>query len=126
MTEHHRPLPDTREALVHKFEIEGGHELYIRPGMHNDGSLGEIFITYAKTGSPVSGTWDFASIVLSTGLQHGVPLKDLVRKCIDMKFEPYGKTNNPDIPYAKSIPDYIFRWLAKKFLSPDDCAELGI
>ncbi len=126
MNPYHRKLPDERKAIIHKFEIEGGHDVYINTGMHEDGSLGEVFITYAKTGSSVSGTWDFASIALSTGFQYGVPLKELAQKYINMQFEPYGRTSNPEIPYAKSIPDYIFRWLGKKFLSHEDCVELGI
>ncbi len=126
MPAYHRHLPDTRPAIVHKFDIEGGHEIYIIPGMYDDGTVGEVFIIYAKTGSSVSGTWDTTSMAISCGFQYGVPLKELAQKFINMQFEPFGRTSNPKIPYAKSIPDYIFRWLSKKFLSPEDCAELGI
>ncbi|UCF65974.1 MAG: vitamin B12-dependent ribonucleotide reductase [bacterium] len=121
--EHGRPyrrrLPDERKAITHKFSI-GGHEGYITAGMYEDGSPGEIFIVMAKEGSAVSGLMDAFATAISMALQYGVPLKVLCNKFTHSRFEPSGFTNNPRIPFAKSIMDYIFRWLALKFLSRDD------
>ena len=114
-----RRLPDERKAITHKFSI-GGHEGYITVGMYEDGSPGEIFIVMAKEGSVVSGLMDSFATAISLALQYGVPLKVLCNKFSHMRFEPSGFTNNPQIPMAKSIMDYIFRWLAMKFLPPED------
>jgi ribonucleoside-diphosphate reductase alpha chain len=113
-----RKLPDERQSITHKFSI-GGHEGYITVGMFDDGTPGEIFITIAKEGSTISGLMDTLATVVSYSLQYGVPLKFLVDKFSHVRFEPSGWTGNPQIPYAKSIPDYIFRWLAAKFLGPE-------
>jgi ribonucleoside-diphosphate reductase alpha chain len=113
-----RKLPDERQSITHKFSI-GGHEGYITVGMYEDGSPGEIFITVAKEGSTISGLMDSMATAVSYSLQYGVPLKFLVDKFSHVRFEPSGWTGNPQIPYAKSIPDYIFRWLGAKFLGPE-------
>jgi len=110
-----RKLPDERASITHKFSI-GGHEGYITVGMYEDGTPGEIFITMAKEGSTISGLMDSFATAISYNLQYGVPLKFLVDKFGHVRFEPSGWTGNPKIPYAKSIPDYIFRWLGSKFL----------
>ncbi|HEY3837250.1 MAG TPA: vitamin B12-dependent ribonucleotide reductase, partial [Bryobacteraceae bacterium] len=110
-----RKLPDERASITHKFSI-GGHEGYITVGMYEDGTPGEIFITMAKEGSTISGLMDSFATAISYNLQYGVPLKFLVDKFGHVRFEPSGWTGNQTIPYAKSIPDYIFRWLASKFL----------
>jgi ribonucleoside-diphosphate reductase alpha chain len=110
-----RKLPDERHSLTHKFSI-GGHEGYITVGMYEDGTPGEIFVTMAKEGSTISGLMDSFATAISYNLQYGVPLKFLVDKFGHVRFEPSGWTGNPQIPYAKSIPDYIFRWLGAKFL----------
>ncbi len=121
----HKPvrkrLPDERESITHKFSI-GGHEGYLTVGMYDDGSPGEVFITMAKEGSVVSGLMDTVATATSIALQYGVPLSVLVKKFAHTRFEPSGWTNNQDIPIAKSIMDYIFRWLGDKFLS-DNKAE---
>ena len=113
-----RKLPDERHSLTHKFSI-GGHEGYITVGMYEDGTPGEIFITMAKEGSTISGLMDSFATAISYNLQYGVPLKFLVDKFGHVRFEPSGWTGNPQIPYAKSIPDYIFRWLGSKFLGAE-------
>jgi ribonucleoside-diphosphate reductase alpha chain len=113
-----RKLPDERHSLTHKFSI-GGHEGYITVGMYEDGTPGEIFITMAKEGSTISGLMDSFATAISYNLQYGVPLKFLVDKFGHVRFEPSGWTGNPQIPYAKSIPDYIFRWLGTKFLGAE-------
>src|SRR5882762_7264156 len=113
-----RKLPDERASLTHKFSI-GGHEGYITVGMYEDGAPGEIFVTMAKEGSTISGLMDSFSTSVSYCLQYGVPLKFLVDKFAHVRFEPSGWTGNPKIPYAKSIPDYIFRWLALRFIGPE-------
>lgn len=110
-----RRLPDERQSITHKFSI-AGHEGYITVGMYEDGTPGEIFIVMAKEGSVVSGLMDSFATAISLTLQYGVPLKVLVNKFTHTRFEPAGFTNNPNIPIAKSITDYIFRWLALKFL----------
>ncbi|HLX12433.1 MAG TPA: vitamin B12-dependent ribonucleotide reductase, partial [Bacteroidota bacterium] len=114
-----RRLPDERVAVTHKFSI-AGHEGYITAGLYEDGSPGEIFITMSKEGSTISGLMDSFATSVSMALQYGVPLRVLVEKFSHMRFEPSGFTNNRDIPMAKSICDYIFRWLGKKFLPPDE------
>jgi ribonucleoside-diphosphate reductase alpha chain len=113
-----RKLPDERQSITHKFSI-GGHEGYITVGMFEDGTPGEIFCTMAKEGSTISGLMDSFATGISYCLQYGVPLKFLVDKFGHVRFEPSGWTGNPQIPYAKSIPDYIFRWLGMKFLGPE-------
>ncbi|HXX29138.1 MAG TPA: vitamin B12-dependent ribonucleotide reductase [Myxococcaceae bacterium] len=109
-----RRLPDERRALTHKFSI-GGHEGYLTVGMYEDGSPGELFVVMAKEGSVVSGLMDSFATSVSLALQYGVPLQVLVDKFSHTRFEPSGFTGNPDIPIAKSITDYIFRWMALKF-----------
>ena len=113
-----RKLPDERQSITHKFTI-GGHEGYITVGLYEDGQPGELFITMAKEGSIISGLMDSFATAISFTLQWGVPLKFLVDKFVHVRFEPDGWTGNPQIPYAKSIMDYIFRWLGMKFLGPE-------
>ncbi len=120
-----RKLPDERKAITHKFDI-AGHEGYITAGMYEDGQPGEIFITMSKEGSTISGLMDSFATAISMALQYGVPLRVLVDKFSHMRFEPSGFTKNPDIPIAKSIMDYIFRWLATKFLDHDAQQEVGV
>jgi ribonucleoside-diphosphate reductase alpha chain len=117
-----RRLPDEREAITHKFSV-GGHEGYITVGMFEDGQPGEIFVTMAKTGSVVSGLMDSFATAISMTLQYGVPLRVLCDKFSHTRFEPSGITNNAEIRFAKSIIDYIFRWLALKFLPKEDSAR---
>src|SRR6266852_1250272 len=111
-----RKLPDERKSITHKFAI-GGHEGYIIVGMYEDGAPGEIFIKMAKEGSTLSGFMDGFALSISIGLQYGVPLKALVDKLINTRFEPSGYTGHPAIPYAKSVLDYIARWLGGRFIS---------
>jgi ribonucleoside-diphosphate reductase alpha chain len=118
-------LPVERAAITHKFNI-AGHEGYITVGMYDDGSPGEIFINMSKEGSAVSGLMDAFARAISYALQYGVPLEVLVDKFAHTRFEPSGFTGNEQIPYAKSITDYIFRWLALKFLSPEKRALAGV
>src|SRR4051794_13110961 len=120
-----RKLPDERESITHKFSI-GGHEGYITVGKYEDGAPGEIFITMAKEGSTISGLMDSFATMTSLALQHGVPLQLLVDKFTHTRFEPSGFTKNPEIPMAKSIMDYIFKWLAIKFLPRDEQAAAGV
>jgi ribonucleoside-diphosphate reductase alpha chain len=115
-------LSDERRALTHKFSI-AGHEGYLTVGMYEDGQPGELFITMAKEGSTVSGLMDSFATAISLSLQYGVPLKVLVDKFSHTRFEPAGFTNNPDLPIAKSMTDYIFRWLALKFLPQEGQTE---
>jgi ribonucleoside-diphosphate reductase alpha chain len=112
-------LPDERRSITHKFAI-ANHEGYITVGMYEDGAPGEIFVKMAKEGATLSGLMDSFALALSLALQYGVPLKVLVEKFSHTRFEPSGFTPNPEIPYAKSIMDYIFRWLGRKFIAPDD------
>jgi ribonucleoside-diphosphate reductase alpha chain len=118
-------LPDERRALTHKFSING-HEGYITVGLYDDGQPGEIFLVMAKEGSTISGLMDAFATSISLALQYGVPLKALVEKFSHTRFEPSGFTKNPEIPIAKSITDYIFRWLGSKFLSTEEKHALGI
>jgi len=101
--------------VTHKFSV-AGHDGYVTVGMYEDGTPGEIFIVMAKAGSTLNGVMDSFATAVSLGLQHGVPLRLLVNKFSHIRFEPHGFTKNPDIPIAKSIIDYIFRWLGIKFL----------
>lgn len=118
-------LPDERPSITHKFDI-AGHEGYITVGKYEDGQPGEIFIKMSKEGSTISGLMDSFATAISMALQYGVPLRVLVDKFSHMRFEPSGFTKNPDIPMAKSIMDYIFRWLATKFLDGDAQQEVGV
>ena len=118
-----RRLPDEREAITHKFSI-AGHEGYLTVGLFEDGQPGEIFLRMSKEGSTVSGMMDAFATAISVSLQYGVPLESLIRKFSHMRFEPAGFTGNKDVPMAKSITDYIFRWLAVKFLPEDSHSEI--
>ncbi len=119
-------MPRERQSITHKFSI-GGHEGYITAGMYEDGSVGEIFLTdIGKEGSTLRGMMNSFATAISISLQYGVPLETLVRKFSYMRFEPEGMTSNPEIPFAKSMPDYIMRWLASRFLDADLQEELGI
>ena len=115
-----------RQSITHKFSI-AGHEGYITAGMYEDGSVGEIFLTdIGKEGSTLRGMMNSFATAISIALQYGVPLETLVQKFSYMRFEPEGITGNPEIPFAKSMPDYIMRWLASRFLDVDAQEELGI
>jgi ribonucleoside-diphosphate reductase alpha chain len=118
-------LPDERRAITHKFDIQG-HEGYITVGIYDDGSPGEIFLVMSKEGSTISGLMDAFATAISLALQYGVPLEVLVKKFAHTRFEPSGFTKNPEIPIAKSITDYIFRWLASKFLSGAQQEAIGV
>ncbi|HMF62246.1 MAG TPA: hypothetical protein VK595_17835, partial [Vicinamibacterales bacterium] len=120
-----RKLPDERHAFTHKFDI-AGHEGYITVGLFEDGTPGEIFLVMAKEGSTISGFADAFAQAISYALQYGVPLQDLVDKFSHVRFEPSGMTKNPDVRFAKSIVDYIFRWMAAKFLSPEAQFRAGV
>jgi ribonucleoside-diphosphate reductase alpha chain len=111
-----RKLPAERKSITHKFNV-GGHEGYITAGMYEDGTLGEIFIKMSKEGSTLSGFMDGFAMAVSIGLQYGVPLKTLVDKFTNTRFDPSGFTSNPEIRYAKSVLDYIGRWLGGRFIS---------
>jgi ribonucleoside-diphosphate reductase alpha chain len=113
-----RKLPNERTSITHKFSI-GGHEGYLTVGKYADGTPGEIFIKMAKEGSTLSGIMDAFALSSSIALQYGVPLRTLVDKFVNSRFEPSGYTGNREIRYAKSIVDYIGRWLGAKFISPD-------
>ncbi len=113
-----RKLPAERQSLTHKFSI-GGHEGYLTVGLYEDGTPGELFVTMAKEGSTISGLMDSFATAVSYALQYGVPLKFFVDKFSHVRFEPSGWTGNKEVPYAKSIMDYIFRWLGAKFLGPE-------
>ncbi len=120
-------MPRERESITHKFRI-GMQEGYITAGKYPDGSVGEIFLTdIGKEGSTIKGLMNAFATAISIGLQYGVPLEDYVRKFSYMRFEPEGITTNPEIPFAKSMPDYIMRWLASRFIEDTDYLEnLGI
>jgi ribonucleoside-diphosphate reductase alpha chain len=120
-----RRLPVERQAITHKFDV-AGHEGYITVGLYDDGQPGEIFLKMAKEGSTISGLMDTFATTVSVALQYGVPLKDLVHKFAHVRFEPSGFTSNPEIPIAKSIVDYIFRWMGSRFLGPEERATLGL
>ncbi|HUU33301.1 MAG TPA: vitamin B12-dependent ribonucleotide reductase [Vicinamibacterales bacterium] len=120
-----RKLPDERQAITHKFDI-AGHEGYITVGLFEDGMPGEIFLVMAKEGSTISGFADAFAQAISYALQYGVPLSSLVDKFSHVRFEPSGMTRNPDVRFAKSIVDYIFRWMASKFLSPEAQFAAGV
>jgi len=122
---HRRRLPAERSAITHRFDI-AGHEGYITVGLYPDGQPGEIFLKMAKEGSTVSGLMDAFATTVSVSLQYGVPLRDLVNKFAHVRFEPSGFTGNQEIPIAKSLVDYIFRWLGSRFLSPEEKVSLGL
>jgi len=109
-----RRLPDQRNSVTHKFDV-GGQEGYVTVGLYDDGSPGEVFVTISKEGSTIRGLMDSVAVLTSLALQYGVPLEDLARKFEGTRFEPYGFTNNPDLPQATSLVDYIFRWLEQRF-----------
>ena len=118
-------LPDERASVTHKFNV-GGHEGYLTIGMYPDGTPGEIFLRMAKEGSTISGLMDAFATAVSMALQYGVPLRDLVNKFSHLRFEPAGFTTNREIPMAKSLVDYVFRYMATKFLSRDEQDKVGI
>jgi ribonucleoside-diphosphate reductase alpha chain len=120
-----RRLPQDCRSIRHKFDI-AGHEGYIHVGLYDDGSPGELFIKIAKEGSTISGLMDTIGILTSMALQYGVPLDVLVSKFSHVRFEPSGFTKNPEIPLAKSLIDYIFRFLGAKFFSPDQRDAVGL
>ena len=120
-----RKLPDERDSITHKFDI-AGYEGYITVGKYEDGTPGEIFVSMSKQGSTISGLMDTFATAISYALQYGVPWQFLVDKFAHMRFEPSGFTKNPRIPYAKSIVDYLFRWLASKFLGERAKQEVGV
>ena len=120
-----RKLPDERRAITHKFDI-AGHEGYITVGLFDDGAPGEIFLVMAKEGSTISGFADAFAQAISYSLQYGVPLQVLVDKFSHQRFEPAGLTKNPDVRVAKSIVDYVFRWMATKFLSNEAQFHAGV
>ncbi|HUP42615.1 MAG TPA: vitamin B12-dependent ribonucleotide reductase [Thermoanaerobaculia bacterium] len=120
-----RKLADERRALTHKFRV-GDHEGYITVGLYENGQPGEIFLTMAKEGSTISGLMDAFATAISIALQYGVPLRTLVDKFSHTRFEPSGFTKNPEIPIAKSVTDYIFRWLASRFLSTEEKLQVGV
>ncbi len=120
-----RKLPDERNSITHKFDI-AGHEGYITVGLYEDGQPGELFLVMAKEGSTISGFADAFAQAIWYALQYGVPLQDLVDKFSHVRFEPSGMTRNPDVRFAKSIVDYIFRWMATKFLSTDAQFKAGV
>jgi len=115
----HRPLrrrlPDTRESITHKFNV-AGHEGYLTVGLYEDGAPGELFITMSKEGSTIGGLMDSLGTATSVALQYGVPIDSMVRKFTHQRFEPAGMTANRDIPFAKSLVDYIFRWMGMQFI----------
>lgn len=114
-----RRLSEERRAVTHKFRV-GDQEGYITVGLYDDGQPGEIFLRMSKEGSLLGGLMDCFATAISLGLQYGVPLKVLARKFTGVQFAPKGETENPNIPSAESIVDYVFRWLAGKFLTPEE------
>ena len=120
-----RRLPDERPSITHRFDI-AGHEGYITVGLFEDGQPGEIFLVMAKEGSTISGFADAFAQAISYALQYGVPLQVLVDKFSHARFEPSGMTRNPEVRFAKSIVDYVFRWMATKFLSPEARYRAGV
>jgi ribonucleoside-diphosphate reductase alpha chain len=120
-----RRLPEDRVEVGRKFKV-GDYEGYIHVGLYEDGTPGDIFVDIAKEGTTLAGLMNSFMISVSLGLQYGVPLEVYVSKFAHMRFEPSGPTNDADIRIAKSIVDYIFRWMGKKFLTPDQQEEVGI
>lgn len=121
--EQRRKLADERHAVTHKFNING-HKGYFTVGVYEDGTPGEIFIVIAKEGSTISGVLDGFATAISIALQYGAPLGVLADKFIDVRYEPSGYTKNPEIPFAKSFSDYIFRWLILKFGTEEEKAAI--
>jgi ribonucleoside-diphosphate reductase alpha chain len=120
-----RRLPDDRVEVGRKFRV-GEYEGYIHVGLYDDGTAGDIFVDIAKEGTTLAGLMNSVMISVSLGLQYGVPLEVYVSKFSHMRFEPSGLTNDPDIRAAKSIVDYVFRWMGKKFLTIEQQEEVGI
>jgi ribonucleoside-diphosphate reductase alpha chain len=121
-----RRMPRERQSITHKFSV-GGHEGYITAGMYEDGTVGEIFLTdVGKEGSTIKGMMNAFATAMSIGLQYGVPLETFVEKFAFMRFEPEGYTGNPEVPFAKSMPDYIVRWMAARFCDTDVHEQMGI
>jgi ribonucleoside-diphosphate reductase alpha chain len=120
-----RKLPDERRSITHKFNV-AGHEGYVTVGLFEDGKPGEIFLRMSKEGSTISGLMDSFATAISLTLQYGVPLEALVNKFTHMRFEPAGFTKNPEIPIAKSLVDYIFKWLGSKFLNEKEKEAIGV
>src|SRR5918912_1505730 len=120
-----RRLPEERTEVGRKFRV-GDHEGYIHVGLYDDGTPGDIFVDIAKEGTALAGLMNCFMIAVSIGLQYGVPLEVWVSKFAHMRFEPSGMTNDPDIRVAKSLPDYVFRWMGKRFLDADQQEEIGI
>ncbi len=120
-----RHLPQERRSITHKFRVEG-HKGYVTVGLFDDGTPGELFIKMSKQGSTMSGMSDSFATMTSLALQWGVPVKQLCQKFVGVAFVPQGHTGNPEIPEAKSLTDYIFRWLALKFLTEEELTEIGI
>jgi ribonucleoside-diphosphate reductase alpha chain len=119
-----RKLPDERPSITHKFSV-AGHEGYVTVGLYPDGAPGEVFISMNKAGSTISGLMDTIAVSVSTGLQYGVPLQFYVDKFSHVRFEPSGWTGNPQLPFAKSVVDYIFRWLGARFLGQKGTIEIA-
>lgn len=117
MSERHR-LPAERNGITHKFTV-GDQKGYITVGLYPDGSPGEVFVRIAKEGSTLSGVLDSFAIMVSLALQHGIPLRTLVDKFKHVHFEPFGKTGNPEIPFADSLIDYLFRWLETTYCAKE-------
>ena len=120
-----RVMPIDRTEIGRKFKV-GEYEGYIHVGMFPEGDPGDMFVDIAKEGTTLAGLMNAFMIAVSVGIQYGVPLEVFVSKFAHMRFEPSGMTNDPDIRIAKSIPDYIFRWMGKRFLDPETQADLGI
>jgi ribonucleoside-diphosphate reductase alpha chain len=118
-------MPVDRQEVGRKFKV-GEYEGYIHVGMFPEGDPGDVFVDIAKEGTTLAGLMNAFMIAVSVGIQYGVPLEVFVSKFAHMRFEPSGLTNDPDIRVAKSIPDYIFRWMGKRFLDADQQADLGI
>lgn len=116
-------MPDTRNSITHKFTV-ADHEGYIVASVYPNGEIGEMFFTMAKEGSTISGVLDGFATAISIALQYGTPLGVLADKFIDVRYEPSGYTKNPQIPYAKSFSDYIFRWLILKFGTEEEKAAI--
>ena len=110
-----RRLPDTRRSITHRFNV-AGHEGYLTAGLYESGEPGELFITMSKEGSTIGGLMDSLGTAISVALQYGVPLESLVKKFEHQRFEPMGMTTNRDVPFAKSLVDYIFRWMGMEFI----------
>lgn len=120
------PLSRERKSLTHKFEI-AGHEGYVTVGFYDNGQVGEIFLEgFGKDGSFIQCMMGCWAKSMSNSLQYGQPLVKLISNYLEMRFEPYGATSNPEVPFAKSIPDYLARWLALRFLTAEERELHGI